>query len=149
MNAPNPAADLTRALERLQPVFLSERSPTEEDALELLVPLGLLLMEGDFTSAAPTMDYLGQALEGQSQSWRVVIEAVVAAATDEYCASVEPLDALQDKSKIAALAELNATRERLEALRQAALGLNLPPSVAQEGRIQQADSEFERHLDGA
>ena len=33
MNVPNPAADLTRALERLQPVFLSERPPTPEDAM--------------------------------------------------------------------------------------------------------------------
>jgi hypothetical protein len=149
MNVPNPAADLTRALERLQPVFLSERPPTPEDAMELLVPLGALLMEGDFTSAAPTMDYLGQALEGQSRSWRVVIEGAVADVTDSYCARVEPLDALKGKSKIAALAELNELRERLEALRQAALGLNLPPSEAQEGRIQSADTEFERHLDGA
>lgn len=144
MSTDNPAKDLGRALEQHAPALEGSREPTREDASALLLPLGRLVLEGDFQSAGPTLEHVGSLFQRQEGAWSRVIDDLLGVRAAAYCERVEALEA-----PVAAddLAVLEALREELECLIQACLALNAPPDEALEARVRGLDTTLEAHLD--
>jgi len=144
MSTDNPAKDLGRALEEHAPALEGHREPTREDASKLLLPLGRLVLEGDFQSAGPTLEHVGSLFQRQEAAWSRVIGKLLADRADAYCGQVE---ALPTPAPAEELAVLEALREELECLIQACLALNAPPEEALEARVRGLDATLEAHLD--
>ena len=144
MSTDNPANDLGRALAEHAPALEGAREPTREDATALLLPLGRLVLEGDYQSAGPTLEHVGSLLQRQEGAWSSVIGMLLQDRANAYCERVE---ALETPSAIDELAILEALREELECLIQACLALNAPPEEALEARVRALDATLEAHLD--
>jgi len=144
MSTDNPAKDLGRALAEHAPALEGVREPTREDATALLIPLGRLVLEGDYQSAGPTLEHVGGLLQRQEGAWSHAISMLLEDRANAYCARVEGLTTPSGADE---LAVLEALREELECLIQACLALNAPPDEALEARVRALDATLEAHLD--
>ena len=140
---PNPAAELSEALEALADLLRGERAPDRFDVRALFLPLGALILEGDLAGLAPTLEHLGAATGGQPEAWAKAVREELDLATDEFCLAVDPRYL---KLPNYDMAYTLASREQLACRLQAAehLGFELPPGA--EERIATADADLEPYL---
>lgn len=143
----NPASDLAAALEAHH-AALSGALPLGRDAVVgICVPLGRLVMEGDFQATLPTLEHIAGLIESQRGAWGALLGELVEARAKDYCLQVERLADLEPESKFEPLAVVEALREELEALVHAAAAFEIALEGPLEREIEVADEILDGHLD--
>jgi len=142
---PNPSQELDAALRDLE--ALAARPAPRPDrylARALLVPLGLLVIEGSLEGLEPTLDRVARAAAKLGEPWTEAVVEELRLASAEYVLSVDPrsLDLPDYDFRYTVEA-----RERLEARLVACdlLSIALPPELA--GRVRAADEILEPYLE--
>ena len=140
----NPATQLTLALSENEDLVHGKRKPSRFDVRALFIPLGALVLEGDITGLAPTIERLGGFVRPDDEDWQRAVDEELTLAAEEYCLSVDAkyLDLPNYDFDYTA-----RSRETLECRLRAAelLGFGAPEAI--QGRIATADSVLEPYLD--
>jgi hypothetical protein len=137
-------ARLDRALEELEATCAAKRPhPTRHDARAVLVPFGLLLMEGASLGLEDSAERVERATRTCSDRWRHAVTEEIQLACAEYVTSVDerylPLPNYD-------FDYTSRARERLEARLLACDALGYPLPANTRSRIAEADRIYEPYL---
>lgn len=140
----NPAHDLARALDDLGRAVAKRRPPGHREARAVLVPLGLLVLEGSAEGLTATLERLAGLVEGCAEAWEQAVDAELRMAATEHVQSVDPRYLDLPNYDFAYTVQ---ARERLEARLRAAevLGLPVPEDLLE--RVAAADERLEPYLE--
>jgi len=139
----NPSKDLTLALSENQELVTGKRPPTRFDVRALFIPLGALILEGDLSGLAPTLEHLASFVRSSDEAWVAAVAEELTLASEEFCQSVDErfLDLPNYDFDYTEL-----SRENLECRLRAAEHLGFEALEGLAGRISAADELLEPYL---